>query len=133
MVTLQAIGHLGKDAIVKDINGKTVINFSVAHSQKIKKTDGTEVNKTLWVECAWWTERTKIASFLKKGTQVHVSGTPALDTYRNSENVTVATLRLRVGDVVLLGSKREEGSTEAATAHAAEQVTEGETMDDLPF
>ena len=32
MIKLQIIGNLGKDCIVKEVNGKNVINFSVAHS-----------------------------------------------------------------------------------------------------
>jgi hypothetical protein len=33
MIKLQIIGNLGKDCIVKEINGKHVINFSVPTGQ----------------------------------------------------------------------------------------------------
>ena len=49
MIKLQVIGHIGKDAELKTLDsGKSVINFSVADTQKQK--DGT--SKTTWVECA---------------------------------------------------------------------------------
>ena len=32
MLKTQAIGHLGNDAVVNNVNGKNVINFNVAHS-----------------------------------------------------------------------------------------------------
>ena len=34
MIKLQVIGNLGKDCIVNTVNGKTVINFNVAHTEK---------------------------------------------------------------------------------------------------
>ena len=36
MIKMQIIGHLGQDSQVNDVNGKKVINFSVAHSEKFK-------------------------------------------------------------------------------------------------
>lgn len=137
MITLQAIGHLGKDATVNNVNGKTVINFSIAHSEKYKNAEGSEVTKTLWVECSYWNDRTKIAQFLKKGTQIHVAGVPSLDSYRNTDGVTVAKLRLRITDITLLGGgKKDEQPAEASPTPAAPA---GETQyspvvqEDAPF
>ena len=41
MIKLQVIGNLGADCIQKEINGKTVINFNVAHSEKFKDAQET--------------------------------------------------------------------------------------------
>lgn len=109
MIKLQIIGNLGKDCIVKEINGKNVINFSVAHQEKFKDSQGILKEKTTWVECAYWTERTAIAPYLKKGQQVYAEGNPEVDAYMNKENQPAATLRMRVMNVQLLGS-RPEGS-----------------------
>jgi single-strand DNA-binding protein len=54
MIKIQVIGHLGKDAIVNNVNGKTVINFSVCHTEKFKDTQGNLKEKTVWCECAQW-------------------------------------------------------------------------------
>ena len=43
MINTQLIGYLGQDCQVNNINGKTVINFSVAHSESW--TDSTGVKK----------------------------------------------------------------------------------------
>ncbi len=40
MIKLQVIGNLGADCIQKEINGKTVINFNVAHSERFKDAQG---------------------------------------------------------------------------------------------
>ena len=134
MIKTMVIGHLGKDALVKEVNGKTVINFSVAHSEKFKNQEGVQIEKTLWVECAYWSDRTAIAQYLTKGTQVFVEGQPSVDTYTNPQGRTNAVLRLRVGQIQLLGSKQEPAkvNTQQNTQEVPETQNE-EPADDLPF
>src|SRR4028119_1653359 len=103
MIKLLAIGHLGKDCITNTVNGKTVMNFSVAHTEKFKDSQGVQKDRTTWVECAYWSDRTGIAPYLKKGTQVYVEGNPELKTYPKNDGSTGASLNLRVMNVQLLG------------------------------
>jgi single-strand DNA-binding protein len=148
MIKLQVIGNLGKDCVVNNVNGKTVINFSVAHTEKFKDAQGVQKDKTIWVDCAWWTERTGIAPYLKKGTQVYAEGQPEIRTYQTQDGKQGASLTVRVQNVQLLGARPEGGNTgasygggqsynqqpsyqpQAATPSAAE-ITE--PLDDLPF
>ena len=144
MIKLQVIGHLGKDCVTNTVQGKNVINFNVAHTEKFKDQQGNQKDKTIWVECAYWTDRTAIAPYLRKGTQVYVDGTPEVRTYPKNDGTTGVSLSLRVSSVQLLGSKGEnsgggygggEGSNSnqpaTATAGSANDITEA--MDDLPF
>jgi len=142
MIKLNVIGHIGNDALVNNVNGKLVINFNVAHSEKYKNNEGVQVNRTTWVNCAYWTERTGIAPYLKKGTQVYVEGQPDVRTYTTKEGVNGATLSLRVSSVQLLGSRPSEGGSAGGyqpapavasqpSAPAASDITEA--FDDLPF
>ena len=85
MIKLQVIGNLGKDLVVNNVNGKTVINFSVAHTEKYRDAQGAQKERTTWVECAYWTDRTAVAPYLKKGTQVYVEGTPDVRTYQTND------------------------------------------------
>jgi single-strand DNA-binding protein len=110
MIKLQVIGHLGKDCIVKEVNGKNVINFSVAHSEKFKDASGAQRDRTIWVECAFWTDRTAIAPYLVKGQLVFAEGAPDVDGYLNKENKPSATLRMRVRDIQLLGGRTDSSS-----------------------
>lgn len=113
MIKLQLIGHLGQDAVVNEVNGRKVINFSVAHSEKYKNKDGAEVNRTTWASCAYWTDRVNLALYLKKGTQVYVDGYPEAKTYRNSNtNEVVPQLYVRVASVQLLSSGSKAESTQ---------------------
>ena len=115
MIKLQVIGNLGRDCIVKEINGKNVINFSVAHTERYKDSQGVQKERTTWVECAYWTDRTAIAPYLTKGQTVYAEGSPEADVYTNKENQTVAALRMRVQSIQLLGGKNNDNQQ----AHAA--------------
>lgn len=109
MIRISVIGRLGQNAVVNNVNGKTVINFSMAYSEKFKKQDGQEVDKTTWISCAYWTEKINVASFLKKGTLVYMEGKPEAKNYTNgSTNETVAQLHARVSTLQLLSSKEEK-------------------------
>ena len=140
MIKLQIVGNLGADCIQKEVNGKTVINFNVAHTEKFKDSQGNLKEKTIWVNCAYWTDRTAIAPYLKKGQMVYAEGSPEAEGYLNKDNQAAATLRMRVQNVQLLGSKNEGGQNNApAMAEASLGNSYGkssdtqEPADDLPF
>jgi single-strand DNA-binding protein len=105
MIKLTAIGHLGKDALVNNVNGKTVINFSVAHTEKFT-SNGQAQEKTIWIDCSYWTDKTGIAPYLKKGTQVYVEGSPEVRQFDRSDGTKGASLVVRVHSVQLFGSKQ---------------------------
>lgn len=123
MVKIQCIGHLGKDAVVNNVNGKSVINFSLAHTESFKNSQGEKQEKTTWVDCAYWTDKTAIAPYLKKGTQIYIEGQPEVRTYE-SNGKTGATLSCRIASVQLL-SKVENT--------AQDTKAKDEPLDDLPF
>jgi single-strand DNA-binding protein len=145
MIKLQVIGNLGKDCVTNMVNGKNVINFNVAHTEKFKDAQGNQKDKTIWVECAYWTDRTGIAPYLKKGTQVYAEGTPEVRTYPKNDGTTGVSLTLRVQNVQLLGSRGTEGgggysggeSQGFAPQSSPSRVTSPnditEPIDDLPF
>ena len=145
MIKLQVIGHLGKDCVLNNVNGKNVINFSVAHAEKFKDSQGVQKDKTIWVECAYWTERTGIAPYLKKGTQVYAEGTPDLRNYTTKEGTPGTSLSLRVSSVQLLGGRSdgqgENGNYQQPGQNSNQQPTATtigssdmiEPLDDLPF
>jgi single-strand DNA-binding protein len=118
MIKLQVIGNLGGDCIQKEINGKTVINFNVAHSEKYKDAQGNLVEKTIWVNCAYWTDRTAIAQYLTKGKTVYAEGTPEADAYTNKEGQLSSTLRMRVMNIQLLGGNDAPGSNQGNVTNA---------------
>jgi single-strand DNA-binding protein len=146
MIKLQVIGNLGKDCTMNTVNGKNVINFSVAHTEKFKDAQGVQKEKTIWVDCAYWTDRTGIAPYLKKGTQVYAEGTPDIRTYQTQDGKQGAILSLRINNVQLLGSRSGSEGNEAAqntyqpqasnyssTSSPVAAIEMNDASDDLPF
>lgn len=125
---MQVIGHLGQDATVNTVNGKTVINFSVAHSEKYKNKDGVEIDKSVWVSAAYWTDRVNVALYLKKGTQVYLEGSPEAKTYTNKNNEVIPQLQIRVAALNLLSSSK----TQVESQNFLTQPNGFET-NDIPF
>jgi single-strand DNA-binding protein len=141
MIKLQVIGNLGKDCITNTVNGKSVINFSVAHTEKFRDSSGQQKEKTTWVECAYWTDKTGIAPYLKKGTQVYAEGTPEVRNFTRNDGTAGASLTMRVFGVQLLGggSRNDQAETGAPYNENAggSTVSSGPAVspvaDDLPF
>ncbi|MEO8861520.1 MAG: single-stranded DNA-binding protein [Ginsengibacter sp.] len=146
MIKLQIVGNLGADCIQKEVNGKTVINFNVAHTEKFKDAQGNLKERTTWVNCAYWTDRTALSQYLKKGKQVYVEGTPEAEAYTNKENQPAATLRMRVRDLQLLGGNTDGNSGSSNAGSSSNQSSSyssnrnstvtadvDEAADDLPF
>lgn len=144
MIKIQVIGRLGKDCVVNTVNGKNVINFTVAHSEKYKDSQGTNQEKTTWVDCAYWTDRTAVAPYLLKGTQVFVEGSPEVRSFQRNDGTAGASLSMRVREVQLLGAKSDNtsgggGSQEYNSNQQNRQESTApanlneEGSDDLPF
>jgi len=144
MIKMQVIGRLGKDCVVNTVNGKNVINFTVAHSEKYKDSQGNQQDKTIWVDCAYWTDRTAVAPYLQKGTQVFVEGQPEARSFQRNDGTPGASLSLRVREVQLLGGKSDNAgagssyqgnsSSAASTGSSIPSANEiSEPIDDLPF
>ncbi|MFT3845128.1 MAG: single-stranded DNA-binding protein [Lacibacter sp.] len=142
MIKLQVIGNLGKDCVTNTVNGKNVMNFTVAHTEKFKDSTGAQREKTIWVDCAYWSDRTGIAPYLKKGTQVYVEGAPEVRTYTTQDGKSGASLSLRVQTIQLLGTRSSEGAggsssyNQGYSAPASQQMeppVASDVADDLPF
>ena len=144
MIKMQIIGNLGKDCVVNTVNGKNVINFTVAHTEKYRDSQGNNQEKTTWVDCAWWTDRTAIAQYLTKGKQVYVEGQPEARSFQRNDGTPGASLSLRVREVQLLGGRGDSGgnssytpATNTATSSVSSNIPQPsditEPIDDLPF
>lgn len=146
MIKIQVIGFVGNDSVVREVNGKMVINFSVAHTQKYKDSSGQERQDTIWVDCSYWTDKTGIAPYLKKGVQIYVEGVPGSSSYSNQSGKVSSKLLCKVSNVQLLGQSKSEPSTSAPQAHSVSTSststgnsyqppapTESDNLDDLPF
>ena len=145
MIKMQIIGNLGKDCVVNTVNGKNVINFTVAHTEKYKDGQGNMQEKTTWVDCAYWTDRTAIAQYLTKGKQIYAEGQPEAKAFQRNDGTPGSSLVLRVREVQLLGGRGDaagggpsySGASASSSSSSTSSVPSGndmaEPIDDLPF
>lgn len=139
MLKATLIGNLGKDATVNNVNGKNVINFSVAHTEKWKGADGTPNEKTTWVDCSYWTEKVGVAPYLLKGQQVYVEGQPEARSFPKNDGSTGVSLSFRVNSIQLLGGAVAQTNTPTPQAAPKPAVVvepaypAADPIDDMPF
>lgn len=120
------IGRITKDAIKRDVSGKTVINFTIAKNRRYKQGDEIK-ERTTYIECAYWNVP-GVHPYLVKGTLVEVSGDTGARAYNNSEGKAVAALTLAVRELHLHASSFKNETT--APPREEPEMPEG---DDLPF
>lgn len=141
MLKLQVIGNLGRDAVLNQVNGKSVINFTIAHNERYKDNTGTIRERTQWIDCAFWTDRSTLAQYLLKGKLVYVEGSPVVEMYTSKDGKQGVALRLRVQDVQFIGSPRDnqQGETQTPIPSTSSNTTDNDNYnsspasDDLPF
>jgi single-strand DNA-binding protein len=126
MLKMEVIGNLGKDCLINNVNGKNVINFSVAHSEKDKNGD----TKTSWIECAYWSEKAGIAPYLKKGTKVYVEGKPSVRSYTTSDGRNGVSQQITVYSIELLSVA---GDAPTQQRQAQTETVAANIDADLPF
>ena len=115
------IGHIGKDAEVKDFGNNQVINFSVAVTRKWKNKSGEEQSKTTWFEVSKWGNNTTLSNYLTKGTQVYVEGEIEADAFvSNQSEEAKGVLRLNAFNIQLLGSNRGKSTEDAREDYQTE-------------
>ena len=133
MIIASIIGNIGKDAEVKNINGKDYIAFSVASTEK-----NGEQETTTWVSVLA-SHNPNILPFLKKGQQVFVMGRMNVKMFQFNNNIGV-DVSIFAQTFQLCGGKKEDaqqpaqGSAPAPTAQQAPApIGNTQAEEDLPF
>lgn len=132
MQRLDIIGFLGKDAEVKDFNNDQVINFSVAVTESYKDKNGIKQTKSTWYEVSKWGSNTAIAQYLKKGTQVLVTGKPNARIWTKDGGEHNIILTIQAQNIQLLGGGKTENKVQP-TPQQNTQVDTSQEDDGLPF
>lgn len=72
MKQLTLIGSIGQDATIKEFNGFTSLNFSIAVNEKLKDKEVTN-----WFTCNLYRRKEhleQLKSWFKKGSKVYIQG-----------------------------------------------------------
>lgn len=143
MLSVEIIGNLGADALIKEFKGQKFISFSVAHTESYTDSQGQKHENTAWVSCLKYGE-SGVINYLKKGTRVFVRGELSVRTYENNGGVQ-AGINCKVKELQLLGGGRSEQQEQqpvqqqpaAAPSYYPEQNNNpfppSNGNDDLPF
>lgn len=100
--SFSGIIRLGKDPVLKNINGQSMLAFSGANNCGFgdKKT-------TIWLSCTIWGKMAEsLEKHLKKGRQVWVCGELGQSEYTDKEGAKRTTLDLRVKDLDFVGGDK---------------------------
>ena len=117
---IQIIGNLGKDPEVRYTpGGSAVVSFSVATQEKWKdKNSGEMQEKTSWHRVTAFGRLAEICGeYLKKGSQVYVSGRMESGKYTDKAGVEKYTADIVAKEMKMLGGKPERNDAGNTAPH----------------
>ncbi len=121
MLIATLVGNLGRDAESKQVGQSNVVEFSVAHSRKVKGAEST-----VWVRCNYWGKPGEaVLPYLTKGKSVAVTGELTLREYTGRDGSAKSSLEMRVDQLQLVGGRSENGASrreEPAATFAEEDI-----------
>jgi single-strand DNA-binding protein len=126
------IGRLGKDPETRyQPSGDAVSNFSIAVGWKSKDKEGAE-----WVNITAFGKLGEICDkYLKKGSQVFISGRFKTDKYTDKEGVERYSTKIIADTMQMLGGKPEsnDGESRSESRSRSHSTPEDFRSDDIPF
>lgn len=105
MLSISAIGHLGKDPVIKTTeSGEKIAKFSLASTNK-KGND----SKTIWLSVSVFGKLSDVVEkHLKKGDRVFITGKPTLNTWQSQSGEFNASIQVSVKELEMLGSFQKQ-------------------------
>lgn len=127
------IGRLGRDPESRYMpNGKAVVNFSIATSERWKK-DGEAQERTEWHNIVAFEKLAEIiAQHLRKGSQVFVEGKLQTRKWQDKEGKDRYSTEIVASSMQMLGSRPQQERQEPSSASRTPAATD-DFDHDLPF
>ena len=141
------IGRLGKDVDLRYTpSGSAVANFSIACGDDYKNKEGVKVDKTNWINFVAFGRLAEVCGeYLKKGSQVFVSGKFTTDEYEK-DGVKRYSTKIIIREMQMLDSKsnssqqgggqpqyQPQAKPQQGPQQAAPAPMDDDFDDDLPF
>lgn len=108
---MEITGRLTRDAQVRSVGEKNVVNFSVAVNDSYKKKAGERITQTEFFDCSFWLG-TGIAPYLTKGSIVELYGRVSARAYTANDGSLKAALQFNTARIKFHGSNKPEGQTQ---------------------
>ncbi len=132
----QFIGRLGKDPEIRySGDGKAIANFSIACGSSWKdKNSGEKKESTEWIRLVAFGKLGEIvAEYLRKGSQVYVSGRMQTRKYQDKEGNDKYTTEVVADQLQMLGGKRTNDDDAPRDKLKEPTPGAGDFDDDIPF
>ncbi|AGN13879.1 TPA: single-stranded DNA-binding protein [Legionella pneumophila] len=133
---VQLIGNLGADP--KNITGKdgqSFVTATLATNESFKKNDEWQT-RVEWHQLVLFGKLTKVAEYLKKGSQVYLEGKLRSNQWTDNEGKTHQTLSVVVNHIQLLShfKSADESSNKTAEHHMVQMREMLQTdSEEIPF
>lgn len=145
MNSITVVGRLTSDPVIKEVNGSSVCNFTIADNVRRKDADGNPLTNFFRVD-VWRAIGENCAKYLKKGDRAVVFGPLVVRTYTDTNGQLRYSLDITANDVEFAQDRRNDSgdnkntsmgspntSTSTATVSTPENAENDGEDDDLPF
>lgn len=100
---VQLIGNVGQDPEVKNINGKTVANLTLATNEFYYNDKGEKVEQTEWHRVTAWGKSAEIIEkYVNKGKEIAIEGKLTHRSYDDKDGIKRYVTEVVVNEVLLL-------------------------------
>ena len=118
------IGHLGQDPEKKvTANGNSVVNISIAVTEKFNDKSGNKQEKTEWVRAIFWNKQAElVAQYCKKGSQLYVEGALQTREWDDKDGNKRSTTEVICRNMQFLDSKGTQNYSNQPTGNQQRQA-----------
>ena len=130
---MNIIGRLTRDAEVRTTSQeKQVVNFSIAINDSYRNKQGERIEQTSYFDCSYWISP-NVAKILTKGALVELTGRASTRAWTANDGELRASLNFHTATIKLHGGGKKTDNILDISNQEKRNVTEQETVDDLPF
>ena len=108
------MGNIGKIEQRFAPSGDSVVNFSVAVSDRYKKKDGTQIDETEWFNCVSFGKQSEIIhQYFKKGNRILIDGKLKTRSWQDKEGATRYNTDIKVDNFSFVDKLSESNNGQA--------------------
>jgi len=116
-------GSVGQDPVIREAGNSKVATFSIAVNEEYKNKQGEKVQNTHWFNCeAWAGLAGLIEQYVKKGSNVYVQGTLAMDKYDDKDGNSRTAVKVKIRDLQFLPGGKKDDSEASPVAQASQNT-----------
>lgn len=132
MLQIEVIGHLAAAATLENVNSSEFISFRLAHTDRVKRSDGSVSESTTWCRVSVPVSRKNVLPYLVKGAQVYVRGRVRFSIYDSKAARTkVVGIDIFANELELCGGGSR--SSQQAAACDSGITPQSGSENDVPF